>query len=63
MQKLHNRLVAGIRAFVEHPFAWMAKMGYGSTRYRGCHRNGLDFCLTAIAYNFKRAFSLARACR
>lgn len=58
-QKAFNRMVAGIRAIVEHPFAWMAKMGYGRTRYRGCARNALDFCLTAIAYNFKRGFSLA----
>lgn len=60
-QKAFNRLIAGIRAVVEHPFAWMAKMGYGKTRYRGCRRNALDFCLTSIAYNFKRAFSLACA--
>lgn len=57
-QKLHNRLVAGIRAVVEHPFAWMKNTGYGRTRYRGIHRNGLDFGLHVIAYNFKRSFSL-----
>lgn len=57
-QRAFNRLVAGVRAIVEHPFAWMAKMGYGRTRYRGCARNGLDFCLTAVAYNLKRGFSL-----
>lgn len=59
-QKAFNRFVAGVRAIVEHPFAWMAKMGYGRTRYRGCQRNGLDFCLTAIAYNLKRSFSLVQ---
>ena len=57
-QKLHNRLVAGIRAVVEHPFAWMKNTGYGRTRYRGIHRNGLDFGIHVIAYNFKRSFSL-----
>jgi IS5 family transposase len=58
-QRQFNRLVAGIRAAVEHPFAWMAQMGYGRTRYRGCQRNALDFCLHAVAYNLKRAMSLA----
>lgn len=57
-QKLHNRLVAGIRAVVEHPFAWMKNTGYGRTRYRGMRRNALDFCLHVIAYNWKRSFSL-----
>jgi len=33
-QKWHNRLVAGIRAVIEHPFAWMKNTGYGRTRYR-----------------------------
>jgi IS5 family transposase len=57
-QKWHNRLVAGIRAVVEHPFAWMKNTGYGKTRYHGLARNGLDFGLHAIAYNWKRSFSL-----
>jgi IS5 family transposase len=57
-QKWHNRLVAGIRAVVEHPFAWMKNTGFRRVRYRGLRRNGLDFALHAIAYNFKRSFSL-----
>ncbi len=57
-QKWHNRLVAGIRAVVEHPFAWMKNSGYRRVRYRGLERNGVDFALHAIAYNFKRSFSL-----
>ena len=57
-QKWHNRLVAGIRAVVEHPFAWMKNSGYRRVRYRGLERNGIDFALHAIAYNFKRSFSL-----
>jgi IS5 family transposase len=57
-QKWHNRLVAGIRAVVEHPFAWMKNAGYGRTRYRGMRRNALDFGLHVIAYNWKRSFSL-----
>ena len=60
-QKRHNRLVAGIRAVVEHPFAWMKNTGYRSVRYRGLSRNGLDFGLHVIAYNFKRSFSLLRS--
>lgn len=58
-QKAHNRLVAGVRAAVEHPFAWMAKMGFGRARYRGLARNALDFGLECIGYNIKRAVSLA----
>lgn len=57
-QKRHNRMVAGIRAIVEHPFAWMKRVGAGKTRYRGLSRNGLDFALHLVAYNFKRSFSL-----
>ena len=57
-QKRHNRLVAGIRAVVEHPFAWMKNTGYGRTRYRGLRKNAMDFGLHVIAYNWKRSFSL-----
>lgn len=57
-QKLHNRLVAGIRAVLEHPFAWMKNSGYGRTRYRRMRRNALDFGLHVIQYNWKRSFSL-----
>jgi IS5 family transposase len=60
-QKLNNRLVAGIRAVVEHPFAWMKNSGYGRTRYRGMRRNAFDFGLHVIAYNWKRSFSLLAA--
>lgn len=56
----HNRLCASIRAIVEHPFAWMKNMGYRFVRYRGLARNALDFALMAVAYNFKRSFSLLR---
>jgi len=58
-QKAHNRLIAGIRAFVEHPFAWMRKMNFWRARYRGLVRNALDFALRAVAYNWKRSLSLA----
>jgi len=58
-QKAHNRMVAGVRAMVEHPFAWMAKMGFDRARYRGLTRNALDFGLECIGYNVKRALSLA----
>jgi IS5 family transposase len=57
-QKVHNTACSQVRAFVEHPRAWMVKMGYTAVRYRGLVRNALDFALTAVAYNFKRSFSL-----
>ena len=56
-----SAMVAGIRAVVEHSFAWMKNAGYGRTRYQGMRRNALDFGLHVIAYNWKRSFSLTRA--
>lgn len=58
-QKTHNRLCASLRAFVEHPFAWMKRFGgLARARYRGLRRNALDFGLAAIAYNFEKSLSL-----
>lgn len=57
-QRAHNTACSKVRAFVEHPRAWMSKMGYTAARYRGLVRNALDFALAAVAYNFKRSFSL-----
>lgn len=59
-QKKHNTLCSRFRAFVEHPFAWMKQFGsLRRTRYRGLARNALDFALTVITHNFRRAISLA----
>jgi IS5 family transposase len=57
-QKAHNRMIAGLRAFVEHPFAWIKRMTGGRTRYRGLARNAFDFAMAAVAYNFRRSFTL-----
>ena len=57
-QKAFNRMIAGVRAMVEHPFAWIKRMTGGRTRYRGITRNALDFALAAVAYNFRRSFTL-----
>jgi IS5 family transposase len=57
-QKRHNSSCSKVRAFVEHPRAWMVKMGYTFARYRGLLRNALDFALMAVAYNLKRSFHL-----
>jgi transposase, IS5 family len=57
-QKRHNTRCSVVRSFVEHPRAWMIKMGYTAVRYRGLTRNALDFALMAVAYNFKKTFSL-----
>lgn len=56
-----NRMIASVRAVVEHPFAWMRAMGYRRVRYRGRRRNELDFALNLIAYNWKRSLSLMKA--
>src|SRR5258708_3257315 len=45
-QKRFNRLIAPIRAFVEHPFAWIkGRLNNRRARYRGLARNALDFAL------------------
>lgn len=56
-----NRMIASVRAVVEHPFAWMKSTGYRRVRYRGRRRNELDFALNLIAYNWKRSLSLRPA--
>lgn len=59
-QKRHNRLCSQFRAAVELPFAWLKNTGgFLTVRYRGLQRNALDFCLAAIAYNFRRSLSIA----
>jgi IS5 family transposase len=61
-QKRLNRLIAPIRAFVEHPLAWIkGRLNNRRCRYRGLARNALDFCLSAIAWNFCRSFSFKPA--
>ena len=57
-QRAFNRAVSKVRAFAEHPFAWIKRMSGPRARYRGCRRNGLDFALAAVAYNFRRAFTV-----
>ena len=60
-QRAHNRLCAGFRAAVEHPFAMLKNTGgFHRTRYRGLTRNALDFCLGAITMNLRRGLSLLR---
>jgi transposase, IS5 family len=59
VQKAYNRACSAVRAIVEHPRAWMSKMGYTVARYRTLTKNALDFGLLAVAYNWKRSFSLA----
>lgn len=59
MLKKINRMIASVRAIVEHPFAWMRNMGLRRARYRGKRRNELDFAFSLVAYNWKRSMSLA----
>jgi IS5 family transposase len=61
-QKRINRLIAPIRAFVEHPFAWIKqRLNNRRCRYRGVSRNAFDFAMMAICHNFCRAMSLKGA--
>ena len=63
-QKRMNRLIAPIRAFVEHPLGWIkARLNNRRCRYRGLSRNAFDFCLSAIACNFCRALKLQATAR
>jgi IS5 family transposase len=55
LQKRFNRAVAGIRAFVEHPFAAVKKMLPRRARYRTLRRNALDFGLCAVIQNWRKA--------
>lgn len=58
-QRRLNRLIAPIRAFVEHPFGWIKqRLNNRRCRYRGLSRNALDFALSAMACNFCRSFTL-----
>lgn len=57
-QRAFNRAVSKVRALVEHPFAWIKRMSGARARYRGCVRNALDFALAAVAYNFRRSFTI-----
>jgi IS5 family transposase len=61
-QRRLNRLIAPIRAFVEHPFAWFkTRPNNRRCRYRGLARNAFDFVIGAVAYNFCRSFTLKGA--
>jgi IS5 family transposase len=55
LQRRFNRAVAGIRAFVEHPFAAVKKMLPRRARYRTLRRNALDFGLCAVIQNWRKA--------
>jgi IS5 family transposase len=55
LQQRFNRAVAGIRAFVEHPFAAVKKMLPRRARYRTLRRNALDFGLCAMIQNWRKA--------
>jgi IS5 family transposase len=46
------------RGPLEHPFAWMKRMGHRRVRCRGRRRNELDLALMLVADNLKRSLSL-----
>lgn len=54
-----NRVIASLRAEVEHTIARCRKWGLSKTRYRGERRNGFDFAMGLIAHNLRRATWLA----
>jgi IS5 family transposase len=59
-QKLHNRLIAPIRAEVETVFAVLKRrLGYRTVRYFGLVKNQAHLFFLAIAYNMRRVADLA----
>jgi transposase, IS5 family len=59
-QRLHNQLIAPVRADVEGVFATLKRwFGYHRVRYRGLERNTSHLTLLALAYNMKRTLKLA----
>ena len=54
-QRKFNRMISGIRAAVEHPFAAIKQMLPRRTRYRTLARNVLDFGLCAMIQNWSRS--------
>lgn len=54
-----NRVIASIRATVEHTMARLRKWGLSRTRYRGLERNRSDFVMGLVAHNVRRAMWLA----
>jgi IS5 family transposase len=61
-QKRMNRLIAPLRAFVEHPIGWIkGRLNNRRVRYRGLARNAMDFALSAMACNFCRSFTFQPA--
>jgi IS5 family transposase len=50
-----NRVIASLRAEVEHTIARCRKWGLSKARYRGERRNGFDFVMGLIAHNLRRA--------
>ena len=50
-----------MRAFVGHPFAWFKRrLNNRRVRYRGLARNGFDFGLMAVCYNFCRVMGIKK---
>jgi len=54
-----NRMIASMRARVEHPFAMVEhQFGLAKVRYRGQERNAFDFCMMLTASHIKRRLIL-----
>jgi IS5 family transposase len=60
-QKRRNALITPIRAAVETVFAILKRrMGFVRVRYRGLVKAGAQLTMLALAYNMRRASSLAQ---
>lgn len=55
-----NKRINKVRAPVEHPFAWLEKMGAKTVRTIGLARAELGIAMQVSAYNLKRLVSLQR---
>ena len=55
-EKLMNRVISGLRGKVERAFGTLKKdYGFSRTRYLGCAKVKLEFLLSAMAFNLKKA--------
>lgn len=60
-EKLMNRVSSGLRGKIEKGFGTLKRnYGFSRTRYIGCAKVKLEFLLTAMAFNLKKAALMVR---
>ena len=63
-EKLMNRVISGLRGKVEKGFGTLKRdYGFSRTRCIGCAKVKLEFLLTTMAFNLKKAALMVRVVR